>query len=267
MRPISLEFLTASEVPSARMIELAAEHGCSHVGLLVQPMRPFPFFDLLGDTRARRETRNALAANGIKLDVTDAFNIQPETDPEIFRPAMESSAYLGADWINVLARDPDESRLMDSFGDTCRIAREYGLKVSTEISRRFAHDTLTNTVRFLKELGDPEARITLDSMHFFRHVGTMAEMRAHLDWICRVQLCDGAGDIPPEQQLHEARSARLPPGDGIFPLQDFVDVLPPGMVIGVEIPNIHMTLEDRLTRSLAQTRAMIEKADRKAGRN
>jgi sugar phosphate isomerase/epimerase len=264
MRELSLEFLTTPEVGAPKQIELAAEYGCSRVGLLVQPMRPFPFFDLLRDSKARRETRNRCIDLGVKVDVTDAFNIQPETDPESFRQAIESSAYLGSEWINVIARDPDESRLLDSFGGVCEIAREYGVKVSTEISRRFVHDNLPNTVRFLKKLGDPDAKITVDSMHFFRFDGTIAHLREHLDWIARVQLCDGAANVPVEEQLTEARTRRLPPGDGVFPLQEFVDVLPPEIVIGIEIPNQYMELAERVSRSVKQSRAMADRADRNA---
>ena len=261
MRQLSLEFLTVPEVDTPRHIELAAEYGCAFVGLLIQPMRPFPFFNLLGDTPQRRMVRRRCVDLGITVDVVDAFNLQPETDPESFRLAIESSAYLGANWINVLARDPDQSRLLDSFGGTCEIAREYGIKVSTEISRRFAHDTLPNTVAFLEKLGDPDARITVDSMHFFRNDGTIAQMKQHMDWIARVQICDGADGVPVDKQLEEARTRRLPPGDGVFPLQEFLDALPDDRVIGVELPNTAMSLEERVGRSVRQTRGM---ADRRA---
>jgi len=266
MRKLCLDFLTAQEVPAPRLIELAAEYGCSHVGLMVHPMRPFPFYDLLRDTKARRETRNRCADLGIKVDVTDAFNIQAETDPEVFRQAMESSAYLGAEWINIIARDPDESRLLNTFGDTCEMAKEYGLKVLSEFSRRFAHDSLDTTVRFLKKLGNPDARVTFDTMHFFRNSGTIENMKQHLDWIGRVQLCDGAGDLPPEEQLMEARTRRLPPGEGIFPLQEVVTAMPRHVVIGVEVPNNTMTYQERIKRSVSRTRAMFEQAERQQGK-
>lgn len=261
MRQFSLEFLTALEADAPTLVELAARHGYGHVGLLVQPMRPFPFYDLLRDTKMRRETRKRCLDLGIKVDSADGFILQPETDPEAFRGALESSAYLGTNWINVLALDREESRLMDSFGGLCNMAREYGMKVGTEVNRHFVHDTLDNTVAFLKKLGDPDARVTLDSMHFFRHVGTIESLKQHANWIGRVHLCDGPAEVPFELQRAEGRTRRLPPGDGALPLQEFLAVLPRDLVLGLEVPNPDMTMTERIARSLAQARALTERVD------
>jgi sugar phosphate isomerase/epimerase len=52
------------------------------------------------------------------------------------------------------------------------------------------------------------------------------------------QLCDAVATPPdtPEAIIAEARSGRLPPGQGVLPLRDLLAELPAGTVLSVEVP-------------------------------
>lgn len=51
------------------------------------------------------------------------------------------------------------------------------------------------------------------------------------------QICDGPADMPVELQMfHEGFEQRRIPGEGVFPLRDFLRALPSDIVLGVEVP-------------------------------
>ena len=53
------------------------------------------------------------------------------------------------------------------------------------------------------------------------------------------QLCDAPLLRPPEPEyVMEGRTNRLYPGEGGLPLGEFLDALPPGRPLGVEVPNL-----------------------------
>ena len=255
--PLCLEFLTAVDLDAPSFITLAAKHGFQRVSLLVNPMPPYQDFDLLGDTAARRETRRRCDDLGVTVDMIEAFNIQADTVAASFIPAMESGKVLGNGIINLLPRDEDEARVEDCFARACELADTFGFRVVTEISRRATLKTLQQAVRFFQRIGRPDVRILLDTLHFFRYGGTLEDVRAHRDWIGRVQLSDGPADMPLADQLTEARQHRLVPGDGGLPLRSLLAELPAGISIGIEVPNRDFSTDERVRRSREATLALL----------
>jgi sugar phosphate isomerase/epimerase len=51
-----------------------------------------------------------------------------------------------------------------------------------------------------------------------------------------VQLCDGPLLAPREALIQEARTNRLAPGAGEFPLDALLDAMPPNCVASLEVP-------------------------------
>jgi len=254
---LCLEFLTAVDLDAPSFITLAAKHGFQRVSLLVNPMLPYQDFHLLGDTASRRETRQRCNDLGVTVDMIEAFNIQADTDAASFIPAMESGKVLGNGIINLLPRDEDEARIEDCFARACKLADTFGFRVVTEISRRATLKTLQQAVRFFQRIGRPDVRILLDTLHFFRYGGTLEDVRAHRDWIGRVQLSDGPTQMPLADQLTEARQHRLIPGDGDLPLRGLLAELPAGITIGVEVPNRDFSTDERVRRSREATLALL----------
>lgn len=255
--PLCLEFLTAVDLDAPSFITLAAKHGFQRVSLLVNPMPPYQDFDLLGDTAARRETRQRCDDLGVTVDMIEAFNIQADTDATSFAPAMESGKVLGNGIINLLPRDEDEARVEDCFARACELADTFGFRVMTELSRRATLKTPSQAVRFFQRIGRPDVRILLDTLHFFRYCGTLEDVRAHRDWIGRVQLSDGPAEMPLADQLTEARQHRLIPGDGDLPLRSLLAEMPAGISIGIEVPNRDFSTDERVRRSREATLALL----------
>jgi sugar phosphate isomerase/epimerase len=69
--------------------------------------------------------------------------------------------------------------------------------------------------------------------------------------------------MPADRQFAEAIGGRLTPGDGALPLGAFTRALPPGTVIGIEVPNTALkdqgiSAEERVRRAVAGTRMLLE---------
>lgn len=257
MHPLCLEFLTAVDLDAPSFVTLAARHGFQRISLLVNPMPPYQDFDLLGDTAMRRETRRRCEDLGVTVDMIEAFNIQSDTKADSFVPAMESGACLGRPVINLLPRDEDEARIEEAFAGACALADRYGFPVMTEISRRATLKTLPQAVGFFKRIGRPDLRVVLDTLHFFRYGGTLAQVHEFRDWIGRIQISDGPANMPLADQLTEARQRRLIPGDGELPLRALLAALNPGLTIGIEVPNPDFSTEERVRRSRDATLALL----------
>jgi sugar phosphate isomerase/epimerase len=255
---LCLEFLTAVDLDAPSFVSLAAQHGFRRISLLVNPMSPpYQDFDLLGNSATRQETRRRCEDLGIAVDMIEAFNIQADTNPLSFVPALESGAVLGRPVVNLLPRDDDEARIADGFAGACALADRYGFPVMTEISRRATLKTLPQAVSFFKRIGRPDLRVVLDTLHFFRFGGTLDQVREYRDWIGRIQISDGPAEMPLADQLTEARQRRLIPGDGALPLRELLAALNPGLTIGIEVPNPDFTTDERVRRSREATLALM----------
>jgi sugar phosphate isomerase/epimerase len=257
LKTIGLDFLTVSELTATEMIEVAARYDVPSVNLLVHPFPPLPYYNLIGDTPARRETAARCRDLGVTVEMVEPFSMSAAANPEDFRPALETGAYLGARWINLLSRDTEPQRIADKFARMLELADEYGLGVFTEFHRRQYLKTLGETAAFLTEHALERIKIEVDALHFFRFDGRIDEIVRHRDRIARAQICDGPTDMPEAEQNTEAREHRLPVGEGDFPLQAFVDALPDGITLGIEAPHRTYTLEERVARSVAGTRALL----------
>jgi sugar phosphate isomerase/epimerase len=255
---IGLDFLTVVEYPAPEQIEAAARYNIRKVNLLVQPFTMLPYYNLIGDTASRRKTRERCLALDVEVEMVEPSIADAGIDPEDYRPAFETAAYLGAVWINLLPRDKDFARMADFYARTAELAGSYGLRVFTEFHRRASLRTLSETVDFIDAHGlTGKVMAEVDALHFFRLGGKVEEIVRHRDRIARVQICDGLANMPEAEQATEAREYRPPPGEGDFPLQDFINVLPDGIVVGLEVPHRTYWPEERLARSVEGVRTLL----------
>jgi len=264
MNPLCLDFLTAVEASPPELAVMAAANGCGLISFLVHPADGVPDFGMDRDTPMRRETRGRCRDLGVAIDMVEGFLLKPETSIATFRPSFESSAWLGARSVNVLLRDDQLPRLSERFAEFCDEAAAFELEVVTEWSRRTPLKTLTEAALFLARVERPAARLQIDSLHLFRggfSAADMAQLEPHL--IGRAQLSDGPADMPVEQQFQEAIGERRVPGEGALALGAFLDALPPGITIGLEVPM--KSLQDQGVGPAERVRRVFEGARRLMG--
>lgn len=80
-----------------------------------------------------------------------------------------------------------------------------------------------------------------------------------------VQICDGQLPQPPGIARTEAVCERLYPGDGDFPLAEFLRAAPAGVTIGAECPSLRRAGEgatalDQARELLSKMRSVLEGA-------
>jgi sugar phosphate isomerase/epimerase len=159
---------------------------------------------------------------------------------------LESGAALGAKRAICLGFDPNPQRMLDNFGRLCQLAAEFRMSVDVEFIAFSSINSLDAALRLLQSSGQTNTGLILDPLHLTRSGGVPADIARVLPaLIGYAQICDGPLTMPADRQMLEGSEQRQIPGEGQFPLRQFVDALPKDVLIGVEIP-----LRDRVERGM-----------------
>ena len=274
-RPISLAALSVIELSPPEMVTCAAMAGYDCVSLRLLPVTPHePRYEILGDTRMRRELIARLADT--KLTVLDVEFIRLDADAIAadFLPLMETAALLKAEHLLVAGYDSDEARFVQRFGELCDHAAGFGLNCNLEFYPWADVNSLTQAHRLVAACGRKNVGILIDSLHFNRSRSTFAEVAAvPPEWFRYVQLCDAPAERPADTDglIHQARAERLFPGEGGLDLLGLLRALPRDIPIGIETPTRRLALTvgpvERARRALEATRAILRKLDAEPSRD
>ncbi|MGH3278438.1 MAG: sugar phosphate isomerase/epimerase family protein [Trebonia sp.] len=227
-----LEHLTLLHLSPPDLVTVAARAGFDAVGLRVAPAtdgeRPWPMAPgsaMLAETAAR------CADTGITVLDVEAVRLGPwHTD---FTPFLEAAARLGARYVNAICEDADLGRLTDEFARLTAEARPYRIRPVVEFMAYRRVRTLAEATAVAAGSG---GGILIDALHVQRCGVGLDELR-YVDpgLVGYVQLCD-APLAAPADQVAEARSGRLLPGDGELPLIELLAALPDRVPVAVEAP-------------------------------
>ncbi|HKD70425.1 MAG TPA: TIM barrel protein [Candidatus Binataceae bacterium] len=262
MNPISLEQLTVDEAGPLELVTIAGALGCQHVSLFLRtPERPPQWYPLVTDAAFRRELGRRMADCGVTPYTVEFFPLSPRAQPDTYRPAFECAAELGAKRMSVLVSDTDEERRLANFSQLCDRAQEFAMGVNVEFVAITQLPSLRDAVRLVTRSARPNAGIMVDTLHLIRSGSTVAELAA-IDprLIGGAQFSDGPLTMAPDKQLFEAISERMLPGDGEFPLREFVAAMPPDVPIGVEVPL--KSLKDKGVGPMERARLAVEASRR-----
>jgi len=261
MLHLCLDFLTAGSASPPELASLAAANGCRRISL---PLRSLDGREpsLIGDTAMRRETIRRCRALGVEIDLIEGFELKPGAPRDDIEPMLAAGAALDAKGANVVMRGEEIGVVLDQAARLCELAKSYDIPVFFEFSRRMTIKTLPEAAEFLRLLGADNAKVLIDTLHFFRFGGAAAQVTLHRDLIGRAQLSDGPLVMPVEEQLAEAYYERLLPGEGELPLLDLLRALPDGVTVGAEVPlrsweERGVSLDERVRRVLAASATML----------
>jgi sugar phosphate isomerase/epimerase len=262
-RRIGLAALTVLELSPAEQIAVAAEGGYNFVGLRLiratEEEQPHPWHEagFVGEI-ARRLSDCGLEA----LDV-EIFRLEPSVDIRTFEPLMAAAARLGAKQMLVVCADPDEPRLVESFGRLCDLGAAYGLSGNIEPLPWLDVPNVAKAKRVLDAADRDNSGLLIDALHFDRGQNRLDELedlpRSRLNYM---QLCDAPAQRPAgmDETRRQARSARLFPGEGGLDLHGLLRALPADLPIGLEIPHATpMSAAERSKRALRFTRALLDR--------
>ena len=118
------------------------------------------------------------------------------------------------------------------------MAADYGISINLEFFGTCkSMNTLEDALAFVKDAARPNGGLVIDLMHLIRNGGTVEQLRKMDPKLIKmVQLCDGPANVAPDFAVAEVTANRLYPGEGSFPVREFVRALPPDAVVGLECP-------------------------------
>ena len=265
-RALSLAHLSLIACPPDQLVILAAEAGFGMVDLRLSPATPtdrvYSDDERMGVCRALLPL---LRQTGMKVWDVEIIRIHERTRPEDHLPLMEAASLLGARRIKTVCDCDDPALSAALLGRFAELAAAFGLTVDLEYMVFSGVKSLRAAVVIVEAAAQPNLRVLVDALHWMRAGDTVADVHAAPpDRIGYVQLCDGPATGPSgrEALIAEARTRRLPPGEGEFPLRALLDAMPPSCPVSIEVPL--PSGEDPLRhagRLLAAARGVIERQE------
>jgi sugar phosphate isomerase/epimerase len=237
---LGLAHFTVLEVAPLELVSLAARVGYGAIGIRMHPAFPgSPFYELPAGTPASKQMQRRLIDEGIQVYDVEVVNITENFSALSLTGLLEAASALGARRLTVGGDDPVRSRLVDHFGELCDLAAKFQMGVDLEgITWRHAR-TVADAGSVVAAARRPNGGVLVDALHLSRTGGMPRDLRTVPAQLIRsAQLCDAVATPPdtPEAIIAEARSGRLPPGQGVLPLRDLLAELPAGTVLSVEVP-------------------------------
>jgi sugar phosphate isomerase/epimerase len=254
---MGLAALTVLELPHEEQIEVAAQAGYSHVGLRLIPVAGQPFSHPFDASNVEQRLRST----GIQVLDVEVFRLTPETHIEEYEGILAASARLGATELLVHGADPEQARLIDSFGRLCDLAAHYKLAANLEPMPWVDVSSIARALQVLEGARRSNSGLLVDAIHFFR-AGDSVEALAKLPrrYLRYMQLCDAPAQRPTElpEIIRQARSERLFPGEGGLHLKGLMKALPVGIPVSLEVPvSSKLAPLERARRALAAANAIL----------
>jgi sugar phosphate isomerase/epimerase len=221
-------------------VKAARDAGFDGVGLRLQKSPQYPIDPIVGDAPLIRDMKRVLSDAG--MDVLDilAFYVQPPTQIEDFKPALETAAEFGARYLLTQSDDPEWTRLCDNVGRFWELAVGYHVKPIVEfVPHRHALCTLPMALKLAADIGRPDLPILVDPLHLIRSEAVPSDLATvdpiHFPY---AQMSDGVL-APGEPNLALAKriglGQRRMPGDGTLPLREIFAALPDDINISIEV--------------------------------
>jgi sugar phosphate isomerase/epimerase len=253
---VGIGHLTMLDVAPPDWVTLAHDAGFDAVGIRVAAASPGEEpWPMAPGSPMLAETLRRLDDTGIGVLDVEIVKLSPNSAEATYQPLFETGQALGARFLNVLADDPDLTRVRDNFAALVEQAQPYSLRPVIEPMIYMSVRNLRDAVLVAQGTG---GGVTVDPLHLQRFGGSPDELHS-LDpgLFGYYQLCDAPleapSDVPRPRRMPrgqpmegssdlqmEARAARLLPGEGELPLTEIVDAMDPTIPVSVEAPNLEL---------------------------
>lgn len=237
---LSLAYLTVDGADPLQHIEAAAQAGYHAAGLRILPPRHLADAPaVIGNAPLIRAIKRACAQTGISLLDAEVVSLAPNSTRAGLQAVVDVAAELDFSFIQTVVEDPDLHRAADRLAELAELAAAARIGIALEFMKFRALGDLPLAMRLIERAGRPNVQVLIDALHLMRSGGSPEQVAALApEGIALAQLCDAPADAPAEDLVaHEARNARLLPGDGALPLGAFLDALPDGLPLSIEVPN------------------------------
>ena len=238
-RKLSLAHLSLIAIPPPELIRIAARAGFDLVDLRLSPATPTDTIYADDERLALcRQLAPLLRDMDLKVWDVEIIRLKDATNPSDHVPLMEAAALLGASRIKLVCDSGDPARAADLLGRLCERAAPFGLTLDLEYMVFSGVRSLSAARALITAANQPNLRILVDALHWMRAGDDTSSLKIAKEQLGYVQLCDGPLLAPVDREalIQEARTNRLAPGDGEFPLDALLDAMPPNCVASLEVP-------------------------------
>jgi sugar phosphate isomerase/epimerase len=250
-RRISLAAGVLPDFSPAETVAAAAGGGWNAVGLWV---------DMKTWTAATTaEVRGLLNDLGLAaLDAEVVWLRAGPDDADHFR-LIDVAAEVGATNVLAVSSASEPGETADKLARLSDHAQAAGLRVSLEFGAFTAVRSLADALDVLARCG-PGPGLLVDPLHFARTGGTPGDLgRVDPARFAYAQYCDARATGPSPDDvpaiIEEALDLRLLPGEGELPLAAFLEALPAGAPLSVELRS--KALRDRYPEAVDRARALF----------
>lgn len=238
-RPLSLAHLSLIALAPEALVGVAGKAGFDLVDLRLSPATPTDRVYGRDELKAlARALPPILRDAGVRVWDVEIIRLNDHTKPQDYLPLMETAASLGARRIKCVCDSEDHGRMAGLLARLCDLAAPFALVLDLEYMVFSGVRSLASAVGLVEAAHRPNLCVLVDALHWVR-AGDVEEIgRVNPGRLGYVQLCDGPlrGPSGRDALIQEARSNRLAPGDGEFPLQALLGAMPSGCVASVEVP-------------------------------
>lgn len=241
--PLSLEFISLFGLPPVEFVDLAAELGCPYISMALSPFtanpNDYPQWNLKSDKALRTEFCAALKAANIRISLTEGLKIGESNSSDLWSEELDIWAELGAERSNVAIITPNLPHAAEQLAILADMATQRDISLCVEMMPQMPLHSLSLAQKLITDSGSDDIGLLIDAMHYFRAGGTVESLQhcpPHL--IHYAQICDVPLISLFPSYWDEALNHRRPPSEGELPLKAFVDALPSGTILGLEIPEL-----------------------------
>lgn len=250
--PISLAAGNVQEFPPADMVSAAAAAGFDRTGIWVEPADWSP--DISREICLRRDD------TGIDVLDVEVIWIHAGKPTDDLKRIIDIGSEIEAGYGLVVSSDEDDEGTKRVFADLCDHAQGTGLTLVLEFLPITAVRSLNQAVNIVTDVGRPNGRVLIDTLHLARTGGTVDAVKG-LDpaLFPYLQIADAPLTAPGtdyDSLLSEAVDGRLLPGDGELPIRELLQALPDGLALSPEIRS--KVLRDRYPDITDRARAIAD---------
>lgn len=189
--------------------------------------------------RLARTLAPMLRDTGLAVWDVEIIRINDQIRPRDYLPLMEAAAHLGASRMKLVCDTDHHAHAAELLAEIAHLAAPFGLTLDLEYMVFSGVKSLKAALDVVNAAAQPNLRVLVDALHWARAGDTAEDIRAADPALLNyVQLCDApaAAPVGRDALIAEARTSRLPPGEGELPLRDLLDAMPAGCVASLEVP-------------------------------
>jgi sugar phosphate isomerase/epimerase len=240
LTPLAIEHQTVFGLPPVDFVHLTASLGCQYLAIAPTggPYNPHGYapYSLRDDAALRRRMITAMRDRAVSVSLAEGFTIRPGGDVRDHAATLDDMAELGVPRINTVTMDPDLSRSFDQLGTLAEMAAARGMETTVEFAPSLAIADLDGALAAVRHVARSDFRLLVDCMHLVRAGHSPADLAAvEPELVGYAQLSDNT--LRQRGVAYRDDSIdRMVPGEGELPLREILAALPPGVVIGLEVP-------------------------------